>query len=256
MATLIDTVRDLPRDQRFFLRVAVAMAIVMVAGFSLQAAMGRSSFGAPLHIHVHAVFFFGWVLIYLLQNILVSRDNLALHRRLGWIAVGWAVAMVPIGIYTTVVMVQRGAAPFFFLPAYFLVMNALMVLTFAGFVAAAVINRRRTAWHRRLIYCGMAVLTAPAFGRLLPAPLMIPNVGWGVFAAIMIWPVVGILADLMRAGRVHPAWWWGVAAMIAMQLAIETIGNGGAGIALYEAITDGTPGATVAPLAYPPFPPL
>ena len=28
--------------------------------------------------------------------------------------------------------------------------------------------RRRTDWHRRLMFCGMAILTGPGLGRLLP----------------------------------------------------------------------------------------
>lgn len=50
-------------DNGFFLRAAIAMAVVIVAGFSLQFAMGRSTFAAPLLVHAHAVVFMGWVTI-------------------------------------------------------------------------------------------------------------------------------------------------------------------------------------------------
>lgn len=48
---------------RVFPGLAVVMALVVVAGFSLQVAMGRSSFEAPLLVHAHAVVFMGWVVI-------------------------------------------------------------------------------------------------------------------------------------------------------------------------------------------------
>lgn len=257
MATLAEPFRAPARDDtRFFLTMAIVMALTIAAGFSLQLAMGRSSFGAPIHVHVHALVFFGWTMLYVAQNALAASGSIALHRRLGWLGAAWMTAMPVVGIYTTVLMVQRGAAPFFFQPAYFLVMNSLSVLAFFGLGVAAILLRRRTDWHRRLHYCGMSVLTGPAFGRLLPMPLLIPWAGWVVFAATLIFPLIGIAADRRRTGSVHPAWWWGLGAMVAMQLAIVLIGESSLGVALYDLAVAGTPGAALAPLAYPPFPPL
>lgn len=256
MATFAEPAPALGQDDRFFLTMAVVMALIMVAGFSLHLAMGRSSFGAPLLVHLHAVIFFGWVVLYVLQNLFVYRGVMALHRTLGWIASGWVAAMVVVGIHTTIAMVRAGKAPFFFEPGYFLVMNALIVLTFAGLTAAAIVLRRQTDWHRRLHYCGMAMLTAPAFGRLLPAPLMIPWAAWGIFAATMVFPLIGMAADLRRRGSVHPAWWWGAYTMLVAQCAMSLIAFSGPGAALYAAVTQGYPGAAIAPLDYPPFPPM
>ena len=44
-------------DRGFFLGGAIAMAVTIAAGFSLQLTMGRSSFGAPPLIHAHAIAF-------------------------------------------------------------------------------------------------------------------------------------------------------------------------------------------------------
>jgi hypothetical protein len=242
------------RDDRFFLTMAIAMALTIVAGFSLQLAAGRSSFASPPLVHLHAITFFGFVTLYVVQNILVTRGSIALHRRLGWIGAVWASAMVVIGITITANMTRNGTTPFFFLPAYFLVMNSLSILCFGGLVAAAILLRRRTEWHRRLLLCAVAVLTGPAFGRLLPMPLLIPHAGWWVFAAAMIWPLIGIFADLRRRGAVHPAWGAGVAALVATQLATVLIPGTPLGIAIYDAVTAGHPGAEVPPLEFPPPP--
>ncbi|HEX8302721.1 hypothetical protein [Sphingomonas sp.] len=164
--------------------------------------------------------------------------------------------MVAVGIATTVAMVRRGAAPFFFEPGYFLVMNYLAVLGFAGLTTAAILLRRRTDWHRRLHFCGMAMLTAPAFGRLLPAPLMIPYASWGIFAATMIWPAIAIAADLRRTGRVHLGLWWGAGTMVVLQCAMSVIAFSSLGVGLYGAVTAGYPGAAVPPLDFPPPPPM
>ncbi|MEJ0064265.1 MAG: hypothetical protein WDM85_01705 [Caulobacteraceae bacterium] len=110
-------------DRGFFLGGAIAMAVTIAAGFSLQLAMGRSSFGAPPLIHAHAIAFMGWVVIYLTQNILVASGNVALHRRLGWLAAGWVVLMVVLGCAVTAFDIRVVHVPFFFRPAQFLVFD-------------------------------------------------------------------------------------------------------------------------------------
>ncbi|MEO8617967.1 MAG: hypothetical protein ABI412_01250 [Sphingomicrobium sp.] len=242
------------RDDRFFLIAAVVMTLVIISGFSLQLAMGRSSFSSPLLVHAHALVFMGWVVLFLLQNIFVATGRTALHRRLGWIGAGWIVAMVVLGFLVTLRMVRGGTVPFFFQPINFLVFDPLTVLTFAGLTAAAIVNRRRTDWHRRLHYCGMSMLLGPAFGRLLPLPLLAPWAYEATFAALMLFPIAGVIADYRRSGRVHPAWRWGIGTMIASLLLTNAITYSPVGTALYRAATAGSAGASIDPLAYPPPP--
>ncbi|MET0240854.1 MAG: hypothetical protein ABW184_13270 [Sphingobium sp.] len=255
MASIAGGPRRVNNDDRFFLIGAYLMAAVLVGGFSLQFLAGRSRFDAPWFVHAHALIFFGWVVIYVAQTWLATRGASALHRRLGWFATGWVVLMVVFGIAVTVALVRRGAVPFFFTPAYFLIMNPLSILTFAGLTAAAIVKRRETAWHRRLHFSGMAILLGPGLGRLLPLPLMIPHAGHAVFVGVILFPIAGVIADLRRTGRVHPGWWWGIATITVMQIAMDVLAYGGPGGALYAAITAGSPGASVAPLDYPPLPP-
>ena len=238
-------------ERRFFLTMAIAMAVTIIAGFSTQLAFGRSSFGAPPLVHIHAVIFFGWTFFYVLQNALVASGSVALHRRMGWIGAGWASVIVLLGITTTVVMVRRGGSPFFFEPAYFLFMNSLSALGFGGLVASAIVQRNRAEWHRRLMLCGMAILTGPAIGRLLPMPLLIPNAGWAVYACVMIFPVIGMARDVRRTGTVHRAWWWGTGTITIIQIAMSALAYSTAGIAIYDATTAGSAGASVPPLQFP-----
>ena len=256
MATLASDLRPVRADHGFFFASAVAMAAIVVLGFGTQWAMGRSTFRAPPMLHVHGLVFLGWTILYVVQSGLVARGSVALHKRLGWLGAVLATAMVPLGTFMTVAMVRRGATPFFFEPAYFLIMNPVSVLTFGALVAAAIVNRRRTAWHRRLMFCAQAFVIGPAFGRLLPMPLLAPYAGWAVFAALMVLPAIGIWADRRRTGRVHPAWIWGVGAMAAAQVAMSVIAFSPVGEAIYDAATAGSPGAQVDPYAFPPPPPM
>ncbi|WP_010546213.1 hypothetical protein [Sphingomonas elodea] len=231
--------------------MAFVMAAIIVGGFSLNIVAGRSSFAVPLIFHVHAFVFFGWVALYLTQNLLVGRGSVALHRRLGWAAVLWVPLMVVLGTVMTVLSAQHGA-PFFFDVREFLFSNPAQLLLFAGLVAAALVLRRKTAWHRRLMFCGMAILTGPGFGRLLPMPLLAPYAWWAAFVAVSLLLVIGMIADQRRIGRVHPAWFWGLGLFLGVQLAADAVAFSPLGTAVARTVTAGTAGGH-RPLA-PSFP--
>jgi hypothetical protein len=239
------------RDEGFFLGGAVAMALVLVAGFSVQLAMGRSTFAAPLLVHAHAVVFMGWMVLNLLQNVFATTGRMDFHRRLGWLATGWIAAMLVLGVLVTVAMVRRGQVPFFFRPLQFLVFDPLALLSFAGLTTAAILLRGRTDWHRRLHFCAMSLLLGPGFGRLLPMPLLAPWAWEATLAVSAIFPLVGVARDLRRSGRAHPAWGWGLAVMAGYLLLTEAITYSPVGAALYRAAAAGSPGAAVAPLEFP-----
>ena len=244
-------------DRGFFLGAAIVMAAIVASGFSLQLGMGRSSFGAPPIIHAHAIVFMGWVAIYLTQNILVASGNMTLHRRLGWVAAGWVVLMLGVGCAVTAFDVRVGRVPFFFRPLQFLVFDPMTLFAFAGLTAAAVVLRRRTEWHRRLHLSAMTLMLGPAFGRLLPLPLLAPWAWEATLATCMVVLLVVVALDARRQGRVHPAWLWGLAVSAAVLPATEAITYGPAGQALYSAVAAGSKGAAIAPLEFgpPPGPP-
>ena len=243
-------------EARFYTMTAIIMAVINIAAFSFFAAMGISTFRSPIYVHVHAVLFMGWVLLFVFQVSLASTKCLRLHRKVGWVAVGWAVAMVGVGTLTTVWTVQKAGVPFFFLPAQFLVMNPLSVLLFAALLIGGVVKRRDREWHPRLIICGMAAIMGPAFGRLLPAPLLMYSMVTAVFVGMIAFPLAGIVRDKRRDGRVHPAWWLGLGSLVLLHVATETLGRSAFAAVLYDRTVSGTAGAMVPALTYqrPPFP--
>ena len=236
--------------ERFALKMAIAMALTVVLGFSTQLAMGRSTFASPLRVHLHAVVFMGWVAIFVTQSFMATRGPLALHRKLGWLATGWVGLMIAMGFMVTVAMVRNGTVPFFFMPQQFLIADPLTVLAFAGLTAAAIVNRKRTDWHARLHICGMAVIIAPAFGRLLPMPLLSPYAFEAAGAATLIFPLAGMIRDKRKLGRVHPAWLIGAATIIGTILLFDLIAYSPLGDTLYHLATAGSPGAAVPGLEF------
>lgn len=245
-------------NERFFLNAAILMTIIVVAGFSNQYLAGRSTFAAPIRVHIHAFFFMGWIGIYLLQNIFVATDHMALHRRLGWLAAFWIVPMVVMGCWVTVVLVRDGNAPFFFRPLQFLVLDPMTVFAFSGLTIAAVRLRRRTEWHRRLHFSAMSILIGPGVARLVPMPLLQPWAWETTWSLCLLFPLVGVCADIRRTGHAHPAWRYGIATMVAVLVLTEGVTYSPVGTSIYRLVVRGSPGAAVDPLGFgtpPPGPP-
>ena len=237
--------------EAFALKFAIAMALTVVAGFSFQLAMGRSTFGSPLRVHVHAISFMGWVTIFLAQTFFATRGPLSLHRKLGWVAAGWILLML--GSATTVIVasVRNGTVPFFFQPQQLMIGDPVNLLAFAALTYAAILMRHRTDWHARLHLGAMALLTAPAFGRLLPLPFLIPWAFEATGVVTLVFPIAGMIRDYRLMGRIHPAWFVTVATFFVYTAVYEGVSYSLLGDYLYARVTQGSHGAQVPGLAFP-----
>jgi hypothetical protein len=231
-------------EARFFFTMSCLLAAIIVAGFSFNIATGRSSFSLPLIYHFHAIVMMAGLGLYVAQNSLILAGNVALHRRLGWVAASWVPLMVLSGLLLTRISLQERGGPPFFDQNQFLISNPLHLLGFAGMVAWAVSVRSDTGWHRRLMYCGFAMLLGPGVGRLIPSPLLIPY-AWYVAAVLppILFAGVGILADRRRYGRAHPAWFWGIGVVIGIQIVADLLAYSALGPQFTEWFLAGTPGA-------------
>ena len=210
------------RERLFFLVMAVAIAITVVAAFNLFRLAGFSSFGAPWWVHVHAVTFMTWIGFYVVQNALVFRNDIGLHRRLGRIGAVYAIWMVVVGLVLTPLTLAAGRSPPFFTPPYFLALDWMNIAAFGALFYAAVRNHRRTDWHRRLMLCATVCLIAPALGRLIvlsgnemTAPINV--------ATLLAFVIVAMLFDWFNRGRVHPAYGWGVGGLVLFAAATEVL---------------------------------
>ncbi len=244
-------------DRRFIRNLATGMAIILVAGFVVQLALGRSSFNAPLVVHAHGVVFMGWVGIVLTQVWLAGAGNFALHRQVGKLAAIWALGLLVFGTWVTVAAVQSGRTPFFFQPQHFIVANPISLYAAIGLLAAAYVMRKQTDWHARLQIGSFVLLMGPGFGRLLPMPFLTPYAFEIAGLVALIFPAIGIFYDWRTHGRPHPAWFWGIGVMLAVVVVSRVIGFSPVGEAVYDAVVAGTPIAGTSGLDFlpPPGPP-
>lgn len=226
-------------DEGFFLGTAAVMVIVVIGGFLNLWLQGVTSFAAPWPVHLHAFVFMGWVGFFTLQVILATRGSQALHRRLGWIALAYVPAILASGTATIVRVMQLGTTPPMWTPGYFLVMNMMALVGFVALTGAAVAMRRRTDWHRRLMICGMAALLVTPVNRWMPVPVLFAVMSLASSLVILLFPLAGMVRDKRRSGRVHPAWAWGLGALVATGIATEVVGRSALAGAAVAAITAG-----------------
>lgn len=223
------------RAELFWHRMAIGLAIFIVFGFLQFALRGFvDPVAAPFWVHLHGVAMLAWLALLIVQPTLVSRDNLALHRRLGWIGAGLALFITALGIFTGLASLVLNRFPPFFAPPYFLALTTVESLAFGLMVWAAVRRRHTTAWHRRLMIGATIVILEPALGRILPMPFMI---GWSdIPIGLIQLGVVGIIAlyDRRTLGRIHPATKAIAAIVIAVRVTIYLLAMTPPVIALAE----------------------
>lgn len=221
MATILPQGALTPNSERaFFFYMAIAIAVTAVTGFGFFIAIGQSHFTAPWWVHIHAITMMGWVSLYLLQNGLVWTGNVRFHRQLGLLGAAWAIWLPIVGISITAMSLHAGRAPPFFDPAFFLAMDWLGIVGFAALSWTGLIIRQRQDWHKRLMLSGTLVVIAPAWGRLLPLPLLGNLVIWPIMVVLLLYFGAAMIFDLRKLGRVHPAYYWGVGVHVGVTLLI------------------------------------
>jgi uncharacterized membrane protein YfcA len=143
--------------------------------------------------------------------------------------------MIFVGLVLTPLTLAVGRSPPFFTPPYFLALDLVNIAGFGVLFYAAVYNRKRTDWHRRLMLCATVCLIAPALGRLIvlsgnemTAPVNV--------ATLLVYIIAAMLFDWRNRGRVHPAYAWGAGGLVLFAVATELLARVPAFIALGERI--------------------
>jgi hypothetical protein len=190
----------------FWQKMLGGIALFIIFGFLQFAARGFVDYReVPAIIHAHAVVMVTWLGITIAQSLLAERKDPALHRALGWAGLIFAGLVVGLGSFVAIKMTELGHQPPFFTPPYFLALTHSGLAAFAGLLVAAVLLRRETEWHRRLIVGATVLLTEPALGRVLPMPLIMPWGEWATLAVQLAILSIVVRHDRRTLGAIHPA---------------------------------------------------
>ena len=199
----------------FYLVMSLVMAAVIVAGFSQTVPGDLAPVpGLPLLLRVHGVVFTLWVLLFVAQPAFIARGSVKLHRKVGMLGAVIAGAMVVMGLAATLFAIRFHRVPSFFPPGVFLVMNGLGIIVFGAIVAAGIVRRRESEWHKRLMLLATVSVLGPGLGRFLPMDSFGPFAPAVMFGVIAVFAFAGPVADLIVRRRVHPAYFWGVGAIL------------------------------------------
>lgn len=224
----------------FYAWMAVTCMAVAVLGFlpTYFMPMARGQFAAPPVVHIHAMIFFGWTVLFAAQTWLVASGRTLAHRAWGMLGVAWATAMVFIVFATVISRIDLlSAAGHGDQALAFSWIQIGGITLFAAFFVLAVVNIRKPEVHKRLMLVGtISLLQAPIarwFQVLLappvppgaislppPLPITIPP---GIVADLLI--VTAIIYDWRTQGYPHPVYLIGGAIVLAFQLTVPLIGG-------------------------------
>ena len=177
----------------------------------------------PLIVHVHAVVFVGWLVLFTVQAGLIRARRPELHRRLGYAMLGLAAFMLVIGPATALHMdrvhlQEPDADP------TFVYIQLTDMLAFAVLTGAAVLLRNSASAHKRLMLLSLLYISDAGFARLL-GPFVAPLIAgpyWSNFFGDYLASDLGMLAiaiyDLRTRGRLHPAYVAGLAFVTTVEL--------------------------------------
>ena len=206
-------------ERKFFGAMALIMVVATFVGFAPSYYLAPAFGGKPLSVllHVHGVVFTLWMLLYVVQTGLVSARRTDIHRLIGPVGLALAVAMVPLGVATAIITKQVAAANHLPPSGPPLIFPIGAILTFAVLVGAGLAMRKRSAWHKRLMFLGTAaILTTPLarITRFSHLGLM-PALGGMILSDLLL---IGLAAyDLKTKGRLHSATLWGGGFFLATQ---------------------------------------
>ena len=219
MAVSATAVRAGRRTRRFYVGMAIAIAITVFAGFSRSYFL-KAWYGTPelsRLLHVHGLVFTTWVLFFLAQTTLVASGKTYLHRRMGIGGAVLAALVLIVGTTVAIMRVKSGkASPIPGVPALaFLAIPLFDMIVFAILVGTALYFRRRLEAHKRLMTLAMISLLAAPIARL-HFPLLPP--GPPTFFGLADLFIVALLVyDLVTRRKVHPATVWGGLLVVASQ---------------------------------------
>ena len=202
-------------NKYFYFAMSLLIAAIVASGFSrtVNDNLLHPSVPRPLILWFHAAAFCGWVAFFIFQSALVRTHNVKWHRFFGWFGAGLGTVMVPLGVVTSIIMGrfdayqkhEPGAEAFLIVPFY-------DMLAFGVFFGLAVLWRKKSELHRRLIFLATCGLLDAAFGRydyIYDHGLFF----WCLDGVILL----GVLRDLFVNRRIHKVYLYALAPLIAVQ---------------------------------------
>ena len=210
-------------ERRFFVSMALAMALATVAGFAPTYYFAALNDAGPpalaASVHLHGALCTAWILLLIVQTSLIAAGRRDIHRTLGITGAAVAAGVLVSGIFVAINSERRvhtaATADTLADPHVFLIFPLISVSLFSAFVVLGILQRNKPDAHKRLMLLATANLIVPALARIVRqvqeqiiGVVEVP----GVVGAVVL--LTGFLAaiaihDLATRGRLHPVTAWG-----------------------------------------------
>lgn len=212
-------------DNFFFPGMALLILATVLVGFARTYFLA-GVFHAPLPnvlIHIHAVVFSTWILLFITQVSLVSAGRVDIHRKLGLFGFGLASLMVVIGVLAANNSLARGfsPSPVFDASTFYVVPISDMFL-FATLIFFAYRTRSNPGTHKHLILLATIALMDAPTGRVPFAVITHHRFLDSIFCWAFLLLLIGY--DLWSRRKLHPATIWGGLLMVVVELVRIPIG--------------------------------
>jgi hypothetical protein len=215
-------------DRRFYAGMAWLFVIIAIAGFaprSLAIVSGMMP-SPPLVVHLHAAVMASWVTLLAVQATLSLTGRMDLHRKWGMASLVVA-PLVLIALIVVTIARQNAAVG---TPAAPIVNNILflqiraIVLFPIFFIWALRTRRTDPEMHKRMMLLATLMLLDAAIARMHWLPYNeFPKSYLAVHIYLLLLLVPALLYDLVRRGRIHRAWVWGLALLLPWVVATEFV---------------------------------
>ena len=209
-------------DRRLYTGVAIGTALITFIGFA-QTYYLKVLFGTPplrLLLHIHGLVMTTWFVLFFVQVRLIAVHRTDLHRRLG--VAGAVVAGLALVVGAAVALSQghlhlieneASLEP----PLVLLPVSLGTLLLFGIFVTAAILLRRRADYHKRLMVLACLSILPPGIDRL-PLHFIETAERFTLFGLLDLCVVICMAYDTLKTRRLHPAWVWGGALIVSLQI--------------------------------------
>jgi hypothetical protein len=207
--------------RKYYVAMSVLLLLMIVVGFwpSYYGPLSRGAAQAPWILHVHGTIYIGWMFLLVAQTVLAARGKIRQHRTVGnyGIALGSAVFVMGLIVsFVAPVMTFNAGTRTLDEAAGFLLIPLGDMVLFGGLFFPAVALRSKPEVHKRLMILATIAVAFAAIFRM-------QAIGVPLSAGLVLWfalPILGIVYDLRKQGRIHPVYWIGIAAMIVAALRI------------------------------------
>lgn len=227
----------------FFFVAHVLLLIIVLLGFSpsfyLRAAFHHTT-QLPSLLYVHGVALTVWFLLPVVQAWLIRTRRLWLHRRLGYVAAGYAIVVIVFGILANLRLISEIDSP---ADGENIVIwgNFFTLAMFAAFVSLAVVFRKNPELHKRLTLLASISIVGPALARLPRWPIFAGGLEAGrnyAIGGLLVMFASLITYDVWVRRRPHTASWVGMVLIIVSLASAVFLGVTGIGYHILHGAAD------------------